>query len=372
MSAELIPTENGPPDEEGGNSPSTFDVVSDLLTGLSLPTPIRRSLFKTLGRLSSSFADIPVAYFEGRADEIRAGTRARIQITETAAEQIARQMRVDPEYARIAASKYGQKVLREQVNLDMISKIAASELRDSRRLEHHTTTDEVDDDWMDNFETEARKKSTEEMQFYFGRVLAGEITEPKSFSIKAVKILGEIDQNTATIFRKLCSVCITQLNTDGTIADMRAPSLGGNAGNNSLAKYGLSFDELNVLNEHGLIISDYNSWRDFGICRGVPIPRTGMSSPLTAIRFPFLHQGKYWVLEPLGELKLDHELRVNGVALTRSGRELSKIVQTDSMQRFAQDFRAFFQNKGCKLIEVEDEKPQVLEAQGWRYLSSHS
>lgn len=371
MSAELLPTENDPPDEEGGNSLSTFDVVSELVTGSSLPAPVRRSLYKTLGRLCSSFVDIPVAYFEGKANEIRAATQARIQLTETTSEQIARQMHVDPEYARIAASKYGQKILREQVNLDMISNIAASDLRDSRKLENHTITDEVDDDWMDNFETEARKKSSEEMQFYFGRLLAGEITEPKSFSIKAVKILGEIDRKAATIFRRLCSVCTTHSNTDGTIADMRVPSLGGHAGSNDLARYGLSFGELNVLNEHGLIISDYNSWRDFGICRGVRISGTGTSAPLTAIRFPFFHQGKYWVLEPLGELKLDDELPVHGVALTRSGIELAKIVQTDPMHRFAQDLRAFFQNKGFTLIEVEDRQPQGLGAQGWRPLSSY-
>lgn len=362
MSPELIPTENGPPDEEGETSLSILDTVTDLLTGSSLPTPIRRSLFKTLGRLSSSLVDIPVAYFEGKAAEIRAGTRARIQITETTAEQIASQMRVDPEYARIAASKYGQKVLREQVNLDMISKIAASDLRDSRSLEHSETTEEVDDDWMDNFEAEARKKSTEEMQSLFGRILAGEITEPKSFSIKSVKILGEIDQSTATIFRRLCSVCITQSNLDGSIADMRVPSLGDDAGNNSLAKYGLSFSELNVLNEHGLIISDYNSWRDYRSCRGVlMMAGTGRSSSMKARRIPFIHQGRYWVLEPLGELKWGHELRVNGVALTRSGRELSKIVQTVPVQVFAQDLRVFFQNQGYKLIEVEDGKPEFLE-----------
>ena len=267
MSTRLSPTKGSSPNEEVGHGLSAFDAVSDLITGSTLPAPIRKNLFKTLGRLCSSFADIPVAYFEGKANEIRAETRARIQLTETAADQIAHEMRIDPEYARIAAAKYGQKVIREQVNLDSISKIAALELSNDRAIENHTTTEEVDDDWMDNFESESRKKSSEEMHLYFGRVLAGEIRKPKSFSIRSIKVLGEMDQNTAILFRKLCSVCV-KINVDGSFSDMRVLSLGGNAGNNSLAKYGLSFNELNVLNEHGLIISDYNSWRDYGICQG--------------------------------------------------------------------------------------------------------
>lgn len=318
-----------------------------------------------MGRLCSSFVDIPVAYFEGKADEIRAGTRARIQLTETAAEQIAHEMRVDPEYARIAAAKYGQKVLREQVNLDSISRIAAIELRNYGTLADQTITEEVDDDWTDNFESEARKKSSEEMQLYFGRVLAGEIKKPKSFSVKSIKVLGEMDQNTANLFRKLCSVCV-QISVDGSFVDMRVPSLGGNAGDNSLAKYGLSFNELNVLNEHGLIISDYNSWLDYGICKGNRVLEQEMGSPLRGVRFPFRHQGKYWVLEPHGELQLHAQLKLHGVALTRSGMELSKVVETDSVQEFVQDLIGFFRGKGFDMTAVLGEKPQILDEHGWR------
>jgi addiction module HigA family antidote len=48
-------------------------------------------------------------------------------------------------------------------------------------------------------------------------------------------------------------------------------SLNGNAASNALRQYGLSFDDLNTLQEYGLIIADYNSWmvetRSTDICR---------------------------------------------------------------------------------------------------------
>ena len=350
-------TGNGAPEEENARV-STFDLVSDLVTGSHLPAPIRKNIFKTFGQLCSSLVDVPVAYFEGRSDEIRAGNKARVHLIETAADQIAHQMRVDPEYARVAATKYGHKIVREQANLDMISKVAAIDLKDDGTLEDRTTPDEVDDDWMDNFENEARKKSSEEMQLYFGRVLAGEIKKPTSFSIKAVKILGEMDQEIANLFGKLCSLCVTLAYENGEIIDVRVPSLGGDPGDNCLVKYDLGYRDFNVLNEYGLVVSDYNSWRNYEFCIG-----TNVSNQL--VRFPFLHQKKHWVLEPNGQPLPNFTFGVQGVSLTRSGRELFGIVPTHPVHEFTEDLAAFFQKNGLKMVEVPSIKPQILQEHGW-------
>ena len=52
------------------------------------------------------------------------------------------------------------------------------------------------------------QKSSEDMQRRFARVLAGEIEKPGSYSILTLKTLGELDQNIATLFKKLCSACV--------------------------------------------------------------------------------------------------------------------------------------------------------------------
>ena len=177
-------------------------------------------------------------------------------------------MQTDPEYARIAVQKFGHRVLREQVNLDMISQRAASEIQDagdSIGQSSEESSDEINDDWLNAFEVEARQKSTEEMQALFGKILAGEITRPGSFSTRTIKILGSLDQNVANHFVKLCSMCVST-----GFDDVRVPSLGGNAGSNALQEYGMNFATLNLLNEHGLIISDYNSWWEFTPCIGSP------------------------------------------------------------------------------------------------------
>src|SRR5690606_27257592 len=118
---------------------------------------------------------------------------------------------------------------------------------------------EISDDWLNTFEKEASQKSTADMQLMFAKVLAGEIRRPETFSIKSVKLLGEMDAATAKLFVRLCSLSVALVikSSPGEhIVDVRVASLSGNAAANSLQKYGLGFGQLNVLQEYGLIIPD--------------------------------------------------------------------------------------------------------------------
>ena len=212
----------------------------------------------------------------------------------------------------------------------------------------------IDDDWFNIFEKEACQKSAEDMQFRFGRILAGEIRNPGSYSILAIKRLGEMDQNTAALFKKLCSTCIVLgiLNNEHII-DARVPSLGGNAGSNALKKYGLGFDQLNLLNEYDLIISDYNSWRDYNICI------VKQNDPML---FSFQHQGKHWVLPPLPDRNINSkEFRISGVALSHVGRELLPIVDIDPMPEYTEDLKKYFAEQKLQMLEVPTPIPKVTK-----------
>ena len=337
--------------EETRSGLSALDGITDLVTGASIPTSVRRNLWKALSRLSSAVIDIPVAYLEGKADELRAQTAARINLTQTTSSQIAQQMNTDPEYARRAVKQFGQKVLREQVNLDMISIKAVDELNAFGDSRIKLDSDEaISDDWLNNFDSEARKISTDEMQTYFGRMLAGEIIKPNSFSAKSVRMLGDLDQCSAQTFVKLCSACVIRELFQGDPMDMRVSSLGGNPGNNALSKYGLSFEELNFLNEYGFIISDYNSWINYQICIGITTPVT--DGKTHKIRFPFFHQGKTWILDPTSEYNPKEDFKLYGVSLTRSGRELQNIVKQIPMNDYTNDLIEFFRRNDLLMTAV--------------------
>ncbi len=352
MIAESADENIGAPSDEVKSVP---DIITDFVGETAIPgipAPVRRNFLKAIGQLCSAAIDIPVAYLTGKADERRAETTARIKLIDTSAAQIAQQMQTDPEYARVAVQKFGQRVLREQVNLDMISQRAASEILDAGDSTDQSAPEEsvdtINDDWLNAFETEARQKSTEEVQAFFGKVLAGEIIKPGSYSTRAIKILGSLDQNIANHFARLCSMCISQF--DRTIV----LSLGGNAGENALQEYGLNFATLNLLNEYGLVISEYNSWWESTPCLAAP------GAAQQAICIPLSYQGKYWVMEPMSKSSVGKPLRVYGVALTQSGRELSKIVTVESMDKYSQKLAQFLEGQGFRMTEVGGREPRVV------------
>ncbi len=322
----------------------------DTINSAELPPYISINTLKALNRLSSAAIDIPAAWLEGKSREIRAETAARVYLIKTSAEQIAREMRVDPEYARRAADKFGQRIISEQINLDTICEKATEQLGNDYIPENKPAPEKsIEDDWLNVFEEEARQKSSEDMQNYFGRLLAGEIKKPESFSIRAIKILGSLDQKTAQMFRKLCSAALIFPGIMDAV-DIRVCSLEGTAGENSLSRYGFSFSELNILNEYGLIISDYNSWREYSLCivGTVSPPREQPIAPI-----PFRHQNKLWILQPTKKRNPSADFRLHGVALNSSGRELSRIVGIESSEEYTKDLINFFETKNLLMKEVK-------------------
>ena len=322
---------------------TSVSTLNDWISTLNLPVQVARNAGKALNRLCSAAVDVPVAYLEGIAGEKRAVTKARNNLISENAGQIAKKMDVPPEYVHRAEIKFAEKIVREQINVDKISAVAMAELqRPASGSSTHQNSDSekeepIGDDFLNSFEEEARHKSSEEMQLLFGRILAGEIRIPWTFSIRTLKILGEIDQNVAVLFRRLCSLSVMMEMVDGSMLDVKVCSLGSHASQNSLAKYGLNFYHLNMLHEYGLIISDYNSSIPF-------INNDG-------IHHPFQHQGQLWGLKSL-ETKKYSEFRVYGVSLTHAGRELYPIVKQEPVEDYTQDLKTFFGSQNLQMVEV--------------------
>ena len=239
---------------------------------------------------------------------------------------------------------------KRQINIGSVVKEAASQLGDKR-----VANIEPDHDWTARFFNEVQDVSSEELQSLWAKVLAGEVERAGSTSVRSLGILKNLDQDTARLFSRFCSACMYMSFAENVIIDARIPSLGGNAGNNSLQKYGLNFSELNRLNEHGLIISDYNSWKDYRNAIGIAIDKTPQ-----LIRIPFSFQNRYWVLVPTSQHDWNKEFKLHGVALTKSGEELSRIVGLEPMEEFVRDLIKYFHNKNLQMTEVNSSQPQLI------------
>ena len=209
---------------------------------------------------------------------------------------------------------------------------------------------EPDHDWTARFFSSIQDVSSEEMQTLWAKILAGEVERPGSTSTRTLSILRDLDQPTASLFRTLCSLASTITALDGKVIDSRVISLGGNAASNSLEQYGLGFNRLNVLNEHSLIISDFNSWMDYKPCRAI---RISESLPWT-VPLVFAYQGRSWGLIPNDESGESKSFRVHGVALTVAGRDLTRVIDLVSVPAYDEALISFFTEQGFTMTEVRD------------------
>ena len=241
---------------------------------------------------------------------------------------------------------------KRQSNIMNVIGQAAHELGDEEVQDH-----EVDNDWTARFFNDVQDVSSEEMQALWAKILAGEVERPGSTSIRTLSILRDLDRSTAVLFSTLCSACISLIVAENVFSDARVPSLGGNAAANALQKYGLNFDNLNVLNEHGLIIAEYNSYYDYNMSVGILLP----GPEPRYLRFPFSFQGRPWVLEPTAQRPNNKEFKLTGVALTRSGQELSRIVEIQPMEAYAQDLAEFFKKQGLLMVESRTKEPHSFQ-----------
>ena len=208
----------------------------------------------------------------------------------------------------------------------------------------HVDDKDIDQDWTARFFNDVQDVSSDELHVLWGKVLAGEVERPGTISLRTLGILRDLDQLTATLFARLCSVCAFAFLENGPLVDARVPSLGGHAGDNSLADFGLGFGELNRLQEHGLIISDLHSWLDY---------RVFIVSGLDSEPLPsFQHQGREWALVTGARQQLPRQFQVHGVALTVSGRELSSVVDTVPEPRYLERLTQFFASNKLEMCDV--------------------
>lgn len=98
-------------------------------------------------------------------------------------------------------ARLGHKEAKRQLNIENISQRAAQELSD---MDSDSVSDEpVDDDWISRFFDNAQDVSSEKMQILWGKILAGEVISPSSYSLRTLDILRNLTSHEALLFEKV-------------------------------------------------------------------------------------------------------------------------------------------------------------------------
>lgn len=347
-------TKNDLPVESGNTVDEALDIFNDSVSDLAIPEPVKKNLLKAVDRLLCALIDIPVQKLQEGPAEKRAILEERTKFMRAVNAQNMRHIEADPEFAARASRTFTHRVLRERLNLEKVFSFVIDIFRKKKydNSENQPTGSEtetpINEDWFNIFEKEASQKSSEEMQRRFAQVLAGEIEKPGSHSIKAVKALGDMDQETAELFQRLCSMSVVFENlVDKSIHDLRVPSLGGTPGQNHLLKYGLSFAQILMLIEYDLVAPNFETRYGYKSC---------ILDKEKNVADPFRHQGRCWILKPSPERPESNEFKLGGVQLSYVGFQLFHIIDQILTPQYTNDLKEYFAKQQLEMVEVSIEK----------------
>lgn len=112
------------------------------------------------------------------------------------------------ESANVLAISYLNEHQRKYANKSVIVAEALTSLANNMPSIDENPDEELGDDWLNFFADVAAQKSSHEMQHLMGRILAGEIRQPGSFSPLTIHALATLTQPIAKKFERLCEAAI--------------------------------------------------------------------------------------------------------------------------------------------------------------------
>ena len=127
---------------------------------------------------------------------------------------------------------------KRQKNIDDIVVIAANQLKGAREV----PKDKVSVDWATRFFNIVQDISEDEMKLIWGKLLAGEVSSPGSYSLRAIELLKNLTSEEALLFTEASKFALRRTHE---IIIIQSDDI-----NND---YGLTFDKILTLTDAGLL-----------------------------------------------------------------------------------------------------------------------
>ena len=352
-------------DETEGGNLAILDQLGEAVTAAvtGLPPQVQRSFWKAFGRVLNATVEWPARVLEGKARV--AGARSSVEVAryEVKAAAIRSEQKnkdfINKESVKVAARQFEREdlanraleyhashIIREQVRREEILQIAVEDIADNPPV--IDSLEEIEDDVLESILREGCQRSSAEFKILFGRILAGEIKRPGSFSIGTIQSLGRLDQITASLFSTFCNIsfALTLQGKMVLLPRIHTCSL-GSAGENSLARFGLSYADLARLAEEGLVRSELGET--------VPFPEIFYN-----INVVFEIGGeRFWTARDLtvpDTEKATGALSFEGPAMTKAGIELRQIVTMTASEDYLKVLAGWFKSKKIVLYKAVSEE----------------
>lgn len=281
-----------------------IDAVSGAIGKIYEPTHVRKMAdakayeIKTIGQALQNNTNIPIEYTEGN---VSANTKDFDDLVKR------------------AQSRLGYQEICKQQNIESVTQKAYLLLSDEKEC----SEEPVDKDWMIRFFNSVEDISDEDMQNLWAKILAGEVKQPKSFSLRTLETLKNLSKDEALLFERICKLKIT------TETDAYFPNY-----QEYWKQNGVNFDVLLLLTECGLISvqSDIVS-----------------EEVVSNKRIMNLTENRNIQIMVMNKNKHDKVLRIKIFPFTKIGIEISKLFECDISDKnlllFAKNLRDDLQDE---------------------------
>lgn len=131
--------------------------------------------------------------------------------------------------------------INKQMNIEKIASMCIDYI-DKDYIPH----EEVDDDWLYTFRDSVKNISSEDLQVIWAKLLADEIQSPSTYSLRTLNTLKNMSRQEAQMFKKFIGL---------TIVDVEGKNRISTDDTDILKKYGITYDDILLLKEVGLVQS---------------------------------------------------------------------------------------------------------------------
>lgn len=210
---------------------------------------------------------------------------------------------------------------KRQSNIEHITQHAADELHDEQKI----GPEKPDSDWTTRFFRLAEDITTDQMQMLWGKVLAGEIRRPGSYSLRALDLLKNITQQEAEMFVKVGKIAFAT----GNKTFIPNPD----HGKYLEEQFGLKFTDFLLLREIDLLVAND---LEFSLGPAEDDTQTVFTCGSTCV----------FVERPKGTPKQ----ALAAIVFTEIGRQLLQLVEkSPASPEYIRKFASYFRKEGVTL-----------------------
>lgn len=190
------------PTSSAHNESSFLATMTEWASGV--PKMFQKPLAKATGRLLLGMVSVPAAKLGAIADDIKHSQAMREKMRSAIVKDAIRRIPDSHDIGERAIEYFAADIIGKQQNREGVLKSAVEELTHTtpppeQDSQQHKSEQTLDDDWLNDFACRAESASTSRMRNLFGRILAGEIRNPGSFSLFTLDFLSKLGRADAKI-----------------------------------------------------------------------------------------------------------------------------------------------------------------------------